>query len=103
MMPSVIATRWKKSDVKTDKKQRLNTALLTEVFVVRQPYSLNICAADEKQSKAKTKKIHGKNMGMMVKYKEYVCITNTQVIITWFRVGMQRGAKERKHRKSTFT
>lgn len=32
----------------------------------------------------------------MVKYKEYVCITNTQVIITWFRVGMQRGAKERK-------
>lgn len=42
-------------------------------------------------------------MGTMVKCKEYMCITNTQVIITWFGVGMQRGAKERKHGKSTFT
>lgn len=63
MMPSVIATRRKKATSRQTKNSALNTALLTEVFVVRQPYSLNICAADEKQSKAKTKKNTRKKYG----------------------------------------
>lgn len=103
MMPSVIATRWEKKRRQDRQKTAVEHCFAYWSICGAPTVFTKYLCSGWKAKQSKNKKIHGKNMGMMVKYKEYVCITNTQVIITWFRVGMQRGAKERKHRKSTFT